>query len=391
MRRIMHIDMDAFFASVEQRDQPNLKGKPVIVGIKGTRGVVSTCSYEARRYGVRSAMPIALAEKKCPKGIFIHPNPQKYEYISIKVIEILSKYSLKVEPTSIDEAYLDITGKNHIDEEKTAISIKNEIRENLGITCSVGIASNRVYAKIAANMQKPDGLTILNSNEEKQRIYPLPISELVGVGEKSEDILKRMRLNTIGSIAECPETELERVFGKNGLELKKIAKGEGSDKVCTFGEEEDVLSIGNEHTLENDTSNTDFLNTVLLKLTEKVARRLREANYSGRTVTVKFRYSDFETHTKRVSFPFLLREDEKIYSIAKGILHSSHQKGRKIRLIGITVSGLIKSDNAKEGVEMQTDLFQNCIRSEKIIMTIDSLKNRFGESVVFRAGGISVP
>lgn len=382
--KILHIDMDAFFASIEQRDQPRLRGKPVIIGVKGGRGVVSTCSYEARKYGVRSAMPAALADKKCPEGIFVRPNPKKYVYASMKVMEILHSYSSRVEPTSIDEAYLEISGRNPGRE--TAESIKNEIKKSLDVTCSVGIASNRVYAKIATNMQKPDGLTIIEDDEKEEKIYPLPVSALIGVGEKSEKMLQKMGIRFIGDIAEYPDDKLEKVFGKNGIELKKMARGESSSKVCAIGEEEDALSVGNEHTLHKDTDNTDIIDIILLKLSEKVGRRLRKSQFAGRTVTCKIRYAGFETHTKRVSYPFLISEDEKIYETAKSIFYSVYCNGKKIRLLGVTVSGLVKSGNEYN----QTELFYNSSKSVSVIKTIDSLKERYGESAVCRAACLSI-
>ena len=385
-KRIMHIDMDAFFASIEQRDQPHLRGKPVIIGMKGKRGVVSTCSYEARKFGVRSAMPVALAERKCPEGIFVQPNPKKYVYASMKVIEILHKYSSQVEPTSIDEAYLDITGKD--EPKKTGMSLKNEIKDTLDITCSIGVAPNRVFAKIAASMQKPEGLTIISDYDIREKIYPLPIAELVGVGEKSEKILKRMGMNTIGDIAEYPEEKLKEIFGKNGLALKRMAKGESSDKVCAIGEQEDALSVGNEHTLHKDCGNIDIINMILLKLTEKVGRRIRKAGFAGKTVTVKMRYDDFETHTKRITYPFLIWEDEKIFSIAKSLFLSTYCNNRKIRLLGVTVSSLVKTNNVT-GVN-QTELFRGTPKSSRILGTIDSLKDKYGESALSRAAYLPI-
>ncbi len=395
-KRIMHVDMDAFFASIEQRDQPILKGKPVIIGgARGGRGVVSTCSYEARNYGVKSAMPIALAVKKCPRGIFIRPNGEKYVYTSIKVIEILQGYSSKVEPISIDEAYLDITGtaKDPDGEREIGNSLKREIKKKLGLTCSVGIASNRIFAKIAANMEKPDGLTIIGEDAVKLKIYTLPISELVGVGEKTEKILRNMGIKTIGDLAVYPQNELKRVFGANGEALSKIAKGEGSDRVLSIGEKEDAKSIGNEHTLDRDTSNENIINMLLLRLSGKVGRRLRESGVAGRTVAVKLRYGDFSTFSKRKTYPFFIWNDNVIYSISKELFYTIYKRFNKIRLIGITVSGLSKHCHNDNDSEIQTELFtglQKIQKSEKLIKTIDILKDVYGEKVVKRAAYLNV-
>ena len=392
-KRIMHVDMDAFFASIEQRDQPLLKGKPVIVGGEpGGRGVVSTCSYEARKFGVKSAMPIALAVKKCPDGIFIRPNGKKYMYASMKVIEVLNGYSPKVEPTSIDEAYLDITGsvKDREGERKIGESLKREIRRELDLTCSIGVASNRVFAKIATNMKKPDGLTIIADEEVEKKIYSLPVSELIGVGKKSEGVLKSMGIKTIGNIAAYPENELESVFGVNGKLLSKLARGEGPDKVLSFEEEEDTKSIGNEHTLDRDTCNENILNMLFLKLSEKVGRRLRESGLAGRTVAVKFKYSDFSTHSKRCTYPFLIWEDDKIYSISKELFYSVYERTKKIRLLGITVSGVVKSYLDNNNNKIQTELFTERQKNEKLLKTIDLLKDTYGEMAVSRAAYLNI-
>jgi len=392
-KRIMHVDMDAFFASIEQRDQPLLKGKPVIVGGEpGGRGVAATCSYEARKFGVKSGMPIALAVKKCPDGTFIRTNGKKYMYASMRVIEILNRYSPKVEPTSIDEAYLDITGsvKDREDERKIGESLKREIRRELELTCSVGIASNRVFAKIATNMKKPDGLTIIADEKLEKKIYPLTISELIGIGKKSEGILKSMGIKTIGDLGVYPENELERVLGVNGPLLSKLARGEGSDRVLAFDEEEEVKSIGNEHTLERDTCDENIINMLLLKLSEKVGRRLRESGFAGRTVAVKFRYSDFSTFSKRCTYPFLVWEDNKIYSISKKLFYSVYKRTKKIRLLGITVSGVVKSYLNNNNNKIQTELFTNCHKSGKLLNTIDLLKDIYGEMAIARAAYLKI-
>jgi len=393
-KRIMHVDMDAFFASIEQRDQPLLKGKPVIVGGEpGGRGVTATCSYEARKYGVKSGMPIALAVKKCPDGTFIRTNGKKYIYASMRVIEIFNRYSPKVEPTSIDEAYLDITGsvKNREDEREIGESLKREIRRELELTCSVGIASNRVFAKIATNMRKPDGLTIIADEKLEKKIYPLPISKLIGIGKKSEGILKSMGIKTIGDLAVYPESELERVLGVSGPLLSKLARGKGSDKVLAFDEKEEVKSIGSEHTLERDTCDENIINMLLLKLSEKVGRRLRESGFAGRTVAVKFRYSDFSTFSKRCTYPFFVCEDNKIYSISKKLFFSVYKRTKKIRLLGITVSGMDKSYLNNNNNKIQMELFTNCHKSGKLLNTIDLLKDIYGERAIARAAHLKIP
>ena len=258
------------------------------------------------------------------------------------------------------------------------------------LTCSVGIASNRAFAKIAANMKKPDGLTIIGENEKSAKLYPLSVSELTGVGAKSEKILKSMGIKTIGDLAVYPQNELKMVFGVNGEALSKLARGEGSDKVLTVDEEEEIKSIGNEHTLQKDTSNETIIKMLLLKLSEKVGRRLRESGFAGRIVTIKLRYSDFSTFTKRKTTHLLIWDDNKIYSISKELFYSVYRKVKKIRLIGITVSGLIKAYNNNNNNEIQTELFSKPQKNETLLKTVDLLKDTYGEKVITRAAYLNI-
>ena len=245
-KRILHIDMDAFFASIEERDLPTLKGKPVIVGsMPGQRGVVSTCSYETRKYGVHSGMPISEAAKRCPHAVFMGVNGRKYTHASTIMVNILNKYSPKVEAVSIDEAYLDITGSTKLygSEKELGTSLKKDIREHLKVACTVGIASTMVFAKMASNMGKPDGLVILEPEKELDIIGSKKISDLWGVGDKSEKAFKKIGIHTVKDLIETPDKVLERHFGVYGPELKKTAKGENIREVHFFGSNEEEKSV----------------------------------------------------------------------------------------------------------------------------------------------------
>jgi len=241
-RRIMHVDMDAFFAAIEQRDQPQLRGKPVVVGgIPGGRGVVSTCSYEAREYGVRSGMSTAEAARRCPQAVFLRTNGKKYIHASIVILTIFSRYTPVVEPVSIDEAYLDVTGSIRLyrNERALALAVKREIREKLGLSCSIGIAPTRAFAKLASGLNKPDGLTIFTREDLERKIYPLPVEKLWGVGEKTAAALGKLGITSIGELAGCPAARLKGAFGIYGEQLQKVARGESGAAVTPADKRED--------------------------------------------------------------------------------------------------------------------------------------------------------
>jgi len=329
----MHVDMDAFFAAVEQRDHPQLRGKPVIVGgLPGERSVVSTCSYEAREYGVGSGMPIAEAERLCPDGIFMKTHGAKYIHASVMILNIFHKYTPIVEQVSIDEAYLDIAGSARLfgNERRLAVEIKNEINRTLGLTCTVGIAPTRAFAKLASGLNKPDGLTIINRKDIKSTIYPLPVEKLWGIGEKTKASLNRIGVKTIGDLGEYPANALKKYFGVCGEAMKKAAQGMSSAEVTAADKHEDEKSIGNEHTFHADVGDMDTVFEMLLYLSQKVGRRARRAEFAGRTVTLKLRYSDFETHTHRETFPNLFWDDMEIYKAGKMLFNQIYKHGRKV-------------------------------------------------------------
>ncbi len=388
-KRVLHLDMDAFFAAVEQRDLPLLRGKPVIVGAeKGTRGVVSTCSYEARKYGIHSAMPIAEAARRCPHGVFMRPNGRKYVHASLQLMRILEKYSPVIEPVSIDEAYMDVTGAGEKfgGEEKLAKMIKRDISNKLNITGTIGIASTRIFAKLASDLEKPDGLTIIEDKEIPEKVYPLPVGKLWGIGEKSSEVLKQMSILTIGELAECPEDILKGRFGINGPGLAKAARGEGSGDVLTIEEREDEKSVGHERTFKMDMENENYLTEIILGLAQKTGRRLRRGGFGGRTLTLKIRYTDFETHTHRETFKRLLTNDLEIYESAKYLLLKAKNNNKTVRLLGISVSGLVKVKNSLNQWEEQLNFFSEKKDNTGLYSTVDKLKDKWGENVISFGG-----
>ena len=389
--RILHVDMDAFFAAIEQRDNPHLKGKPVIVGgpVDG-RGVAATCSYEARDYGVRSGMALAEAKRRCPHGIFLKTNGKKYTTTAIKIVEIFHKYTPIVEPVSIDEAYLEITGtlKNYASETQLARMLKQDIESTLALTCSVGIAKNRIFAKLASGLNKPDGLTILTDDSIEQTVHPLPVEKLWGIGEKTSAVMHALGINTIGELTRCSDTVLKKHFGRNGPHFRQVARGESTASVVPIDKRPDEKSIGHEHTFTHDIRDADIPLRMLLKLSQKVGRRMRKKGFAGKTITLKLRYSNFETHTHRETFPAFIQDDLKIYEAGKMLYDHLYQKNRAVRLLGISVSKLMSVPVSTNGFLHQSDLFQIPPSMNGYLPVIDLLRDEFGEEIISRCGAI---
>ena len=389
-RWILHVDMDAFFAAIEQRDQPRFRGKPVIVGaLPGHRGVVSTCSYEARAFGIHSAMPIREAYERCPQGIYLSGSFGKYSYVSSQVMEIIRRFTPNVEPVSVDEAYMDISGHSYTREEDLARDLKGRIQKTLRLTCSIGIASTRVFAKLATNMKKPDGLTVIRDEEIPDKVYPQPVMNLYGIGEKSERILvDELNIRTIGDLAGASERRLKVRFGIYGETLIRKARGEGSDTVHKEEETPEKKSIGHEHTFGDDTRDLRLIEGVLLALSQKVARRVRRAGHGGYTLVLKIRYHDFSTITRQQKNRFLLWEDQIIYQEALRIFHTQYKPARFIRLLGISVKDLIPVGSHDDSQQNQLELFDPLEKNERLHAAIDTLKNTYGEGIVDR--GLSI-
>jgi DNA polymerase-4 len=383
MATFFHIDMDAFYASVEQLDHPWLKGKCVMVGGTSNRGVVSAASYEARKFGVHSAMPAFQARRKCPHGIFLPPRMARYAEVSRTVMGILRKYSPLVQVVSIDEAYLDMSGTRelHGSPEKIGRSIKSRILDATGLTCSVGIAPLKFLSKIASDLDKPDGLTRIAPEEVAGFIERLPIRKVPGVGEKTFAQLDLMGVKTLGDLNRFPEKILVNRFGKYGRRLAALAAGRDSSAVVPHSPHK---SISSERTLQTDTDDIERLRHHLLGQSEEIARHLRKSDLKARTITLKLKHADFRIVTRSTTLSAPIRSSKAIYRIAAELLDSYPLK-QKIRLIGVGTSGL-----TEETPPVQLDLFdrhpQSNVNWEKIDRAVDSIKSKFGKGAIGRAG-----
>ncbi len=341
-RKIIHIDMDAFYASVEQRDNPEYKGKPIVVGGKpeGRGGVVATASYEARKFGVRSAMPSKRAKELCPDAIFVYPRFDAYKEASKKIREIFYRYTDLVEPLSLDEAFLDVTNdKLNIGSAiEIAKLIKQQIKEETGLTASAGISSSKFVAKIASDLQKPDGLTFVGPSKIEGFMEKLPVEKFFGVGKVTANKMKKMGLHTGGDLKKMTEEELTKYFGKSGRFFYKIVRGIDNREVQPHREHK---SMGAEDTFSYDLTEEDEMNEQLEKIAQTVCKRLQKYNLKGRTITLKIKYHDFKQITRNQSFPYLINDFETIFSTSKQLLLNSNIDDKKIRLLGISISNFI--------------------------------------------------
>jgi DNA polymerase-4 len=381
-RIILHVDMDAFYASIEQLDNPDLKGKPVIVGAdpKGGsgRGVVAACSYEARKSGVHSALPISRAWKLCPEGAYVRPRMQRYVEVSGQVMAVLYRFTNLVEPLSIDEAFLDITGSVSLfgAPEQIARGIKKQIREATGLCASVGAGPNKFIAKIASDIRKPDALVIVSPEEVEEFLQDLPISRLWGVGPKTEQRLRQMALRTIGDVRKIPQDELVRVLGSMGAHLYQLSIGRDDRPVIPNWE---AKSVSSETTFEEDTADRNLLLETIRDLSARVGRRLRREEQRATRITLKLRYQNFQTHTKQTSLERPIQGDTEISAIAIR-LFEQFPLNRKIRLIGVGAGGIQRPG----GRPAQLDLFAGQEKSHVLDQTIDELQERFGDNSVRR-------
>ena len=391
VRTILHVDMDAFYAAVEQRDRPEFQGRPLIVGSdpkggKG-RGIVSTCSYEARRFGIHSAQPISQAWRLCPHGVYVLPDMDKYARVSGMVMRILADYTDMLEQISIDEAFLDVTGCLRLSGTGRVIAekIKSRISGELRLTASVGVAPNKFLAKIASDLKKPDGLVAVEPGGEKEFLAPLPIRCLWGVGPKTGEALKKIGLRTIGQIAAVSLCDLERLLGDTGARLWRLSQGIDDRPVESA---EGRKSIGHEVTFEKDTTDFDRIHAALLELTEKTTRRMRLEKVRTRTVAVKFRKEDFSTFTRQVTLNEPVDTVEEIFPVALKLMKGLFRKGTRVRLIGVYASGLQANSASDRGV--QRELFIQASRKEqKLAEAVDDIYRRFGGRAITRATLIS--
>ncbi len=378
-RIILHIDMDAFFASVEQRDHEEYRGKPVIVGGLGPRGVVSTASYEARKFGVHSAQAMAIARRRCPNAVFLPPDHARYSAVSRQIFSILARFSPVIEPLSIDEGFLDLTGMERLMESPRDYgkAVKRAVREETGLTASVGIAPNKFLAKLASDMEKPDGLVVIRPEDAEKVLAPLPVSRIFGVGKKTEARLAALGFKTIGQLAAADRAKLARTLGDR-MAAQLLALAHGLDDRPVEPRRE-AQSIGREETFDEDIHSREDAERVLLSLSEEVGWRLRREGLVARTVTLKLRFAPFDTYTRQQTFPDPVSYDEDIFEAARALFREFPiPPGRGIRLLGVSTGNLSMGG--------EVSLFDDHEKKDRLYDAIDKLKGRFGENILTRAG-----
>lgn len=377
MRRwIMHVDMDAFYASVEQRDNPQYRGRPVIVGGLSSRGVVATASYEARKLGVHSAMSIVKAKELCPDGIYLRPRFAVYHAISEQVHEIMHRYTPYIEPLSLDEAFLDVTGLHGRFTGPYALgkAIKDEIWEATGLVASVGVAPNKYLAKLASDIKKPNGLVVVPYGQEAQFVAPLPVKRLWGVGKQMTKRLQAAGFYKIGQLAALPdESALKPIAGNQAKRLYDMARGIDERPVEY---ERQVHSIGNELTYEEDLMDPQLIDQEWYFFAHKVAKRLRQQNLKGRTIAIKVRFNDFETLSRQKRIEVPTDNEETLYRVGM-MLYNKLNINKPIRLLGLTVSDFA-------GALGQTSLFEEETFQEDLARAMDGLEAKFGEGIVMK-------
>jgi DNA polymerase-4 len=338
-RTILHVDMDAFYASVEQRDDPRLRGKPVIVGGSSRRGVVLAASYEVRPFGVRSAMSMGEALRRAPHAIVVPPRRDRYEAASAQAFAIFRRYTPLVEPLSLDEAFLDVTASRSLfgDGEATARAIKRDVWAELTLRASAGVAPCKFAAKIASDLHKPDGLVVVPTDAVAAFLDPLPVERMWGVGPKTAPRMRALGYETIGDLARAEEAALDRAFGSWGGHMVRLARGQDDRDVDPFGL---AGSIGAEETFDDDLVEPEAIRRTLLEHASRVARRLVRNGLSARTVTIKVKYSDFKIRTRRATLPEPVQDTDSIYRAASGLLDRVPLDSRRVRLTGVSVGAL---------------------------------------------------
>jgi DNA polymerase-4 len=387
-RIIFHVDMDAFFVSVEELSDPSLKGKAVVVGgQRHERGVVSAASYEARKFGVHSAMPLRTAAKLCPQAIFVNGHPDRYRQCSEKVHKVLCEFSPMVEMASIDEAYLDMTGTErlHGPALRAAHNLHQKMKAETQLNCSIGIGASRLIAKVSSAQAKPNGVLYITPGLEAKFLAPLNVREIPGVGKVTEKNLHALGIRKVGDLARFDEAYLEEHFGKWGLALAGKARGEdaGGWFDAEVGERADAKSISHEHTYNEDTANQEQIESTLMRLSEMVGRRLREADVHARTIQLKLRYKDFSTITRAHSLPSPTQLDTEIFEQVRLLFRKNWKKGHAVRLLGVHAASF-------EGQAQQGDLLEDDRRQrwQRALSAADRLRDKFGESSVTLAKGL---
>jgi DNA polymerase IV len=384
---ILHVDMDAFYASVEERDRPELVGKPVIVG--GTpegRGVVAAANYEVRKFGVHSAMPAATAKRLCPHAVFLRPRMDYYAEIAAQIREIFHRFTPLVEPLSLDEASLDVTGTEGLfgPAEELGQRIKRVIKDELRLTASVGVATNKFLAKIASDLDKPDGFVVVEPGSEQEFLDPLPISRLWGVGRATGGKLEKLGVQTIQQLRQLPVELLDELFGRHGEHLWRLARGIDDRKVVP---DREAKSISHETTFETDITDRETLRAWLLHLTEQIAARLRRHGLRGTTVQIKVRYSDFHTITRAHSLRIPMNATREIWEAAAELLENRlPNRPLRIRLLGVGVSGF------QAGELRQQSLFQEAEDDDqrRLDESVDRIRERFGREGLSRGSDLGL-
>lgn len=383
-RAIIHIDMDAFFAAIEQRDHAAYRHQPVIVGgSKDSRGVVSTASYEARQFGIHSAMAMSEALRRCPNGIYLPVDMAKYRGVSAQIMAIFHRYTPLVEAISLDEAFLDVTESRLLFGEAADIAhaIKREIKAEVHLTASVGIAHCKFLAKLASEMNKPDGFYQINADELPQKVWPLAIQKMMGVGKKTEALLLKMGIRTIGQLAKCDRNILSQILGKQGLLLHDLANGVDQRPVEA---ERAAKSIGRETTFAQDIDDQYILETILMDLTEDITATLRRRRLKGRTVQIKIRYDDFKSVTRAMTIADYTANFALIFSIAEQLFRDHYSVNRPVRLLGVSVSHLAADEEIVSQMQL-FDLNKPKEKQEKLDTVLDHLNERYGKKTVTRA------
>lgn len=376
---IIHLDMDAFYPAVEVLDAPELKGRPVVVGGSRERGVVSSASYEARAFGVHSAQPMAKAMRICPHGIFLPVRMDRYMEVSRRVFEIFRRFTPLMEPLSIDEAFLDVTGSTRLfgRPEEIARRIKETVFRETGLTVSAGVAPSKFVAKIASDMEKPDGLTVVPEDGVREFLDPLPVGRMWGVGKVTQKALAEMGIRTFRDLSRTPVEVVEERFGRSGAKMHRLSIGLDEREVRT---EHDPKSMGREETFPEDITVLEVAERELLSMANRVARRLRQDSLMGSTVTLKVKYNDFKLITRSASLPAPTDDAQDIYRAVSGLLSKTAVGKRPVRLLGVSLSKLEEA-----GVEGRLSLFQPeeaSRRKKDLNAAVDRIADRFGETVI---------
>lgn len=381
-RTIAHVDMDAFFAAVEQRDNPELRGKPVLVGHDGPRGVVATASYEARPFGCRSAMPMAAARRLCPQAIVVPVSGRRYGQVSRQIFDILDRFAPVVQPMSVDEAFCDLTGTERLlgDAVDVARRIKQTIRDETQLAASVGLAANKFLAKLASDMDKPDGLTVVPRQNIPAFLAPLPIERMWGVGKVTAERLHLHGIRTFGDVQQMSIEQLGPIVGNTAEHLHRLAHGIDDRPVHT---DREAKSISQETTFGQDIADPDTVRTVLLGQTEQVAGRLRKAQLLALSVTVKIRYGDFETITRSVTLNDPTDATDVLWLAAKELYDKWVRSGfRPVRLIGMGAARL----GEPHGIQQNLFADSQDIRRRQLDNAVDQIRDRFGKKSIHRGG-----